>query len=635
MGSSLLGVSISGLNAAQSGLVTTSHNISNANTPNYSRQEVIQAANPAQFFGSGFIGQGVHVETVRRVFSDNLELQIQQNQAATSQLDTYLSQIKQIDNLLADPSAGLSPVLNDFFSAIQNVAASPTDNSARQVAISSAQSLATRFIDVSTQIEQLRSGVNDQVNQSVSRINAYSQQIADLNQRIVLAQGSSGQEPNDLLDQRDAIIGQLNQEIGTISLKQSDGSVNILTTTGLALVLGNQVSKLSVVPDAQDPSNQQVALQVGSTTVRVPTSSLQGGNLTGAFQFRDESLNPTENALGRVAIALANTFNAQHQLGQDKNGQLGTAFFGTGSPQIISNTNNSATGAISASISSVSSLTTSDYKLQYNGTNYLVTRLSDNTVQTFASLPQTVDGVTLSVTSALTTGDSFIIEPTRTGASQFSVLISDPAKVAAASPVRASSSAANTGGASVSSLSVVPPPPTNASLQVPVNINFHVVAGVTTYDLVNATTSAVISSGNAYTAGTPITANGWSLSLTGAPADNDSFGVGPNTNGVTDSANALLLAGLQTSTVVAGTTYQGAYAQMVSDVGTTAHELDVTSQAQASLLSQAKQTRESVSGVNLDEEAANLLRYQQAYQAAGKAIATAGVLFNTVLGLFS
>lgn len=636
MGSSLLGIGVTGLNAAQTGLLTTSHNISNVNTPNYSRQQVLQTTNLPQFTGSGFLGQGVHVETVRRIYSENLQQQVQQTQAGASQLDSYYAQIQQIDNLLADPTSGLSPALNDFFSGVQAVAANPSDTPSRQVMLSSAQSLAARFAALNDRLEQLRSGVNQQIQDSVTQVNSYAQQIAELNQRIVLAKGdaTAGQVPNDLLDQRDALIVQLNQEIGATTVKQSDGSINVFVGNGQSLVMGNQVNKLAAVADNEDPSNLQIAMQSGSATVRLPASLLQGGNLSGLVAFRDQTLNPAQNALGRVAIALSTTFNAQHELGQDKNGQLGTEFFTTASPRIVPNTGNSPGGSISTAITSLGQLTTSDYRLQYDGTNYTLTRLSDNVVQSFASLPQTVDGLTLSVSSALSAGDSFLIQPTRTGASQFGVVINDPAKIAAAAPVRASSGASNTGGAAVSTLAVVGPAPLPANLQQSVTVNFHVASGVTTYDLIDTGTGTPISTGNAYTVGTPIALNGWSLTLAGTPADGDTFGVGPNSNGVADNRNAVLLGGLQTQNVVAGVTLQGAYGQLVSQVGSKAHELEVTSQAQANLLAQTKQARDSVSGVNLDEEAANLLRYQQAYQAAGKTIATAGVLFDTVLGLF-
>jgi flagellar hook-associated protein 1 len=629
---SLLSIGITALNAAQTGLQTTSHNISNVNTPNYSRQQVVQSTNTPQFTGSGFIGQGVHVDTVRRIYSDSLQQQVQQANAGSSQLNSYYSQIRQIDNLLADPSSGLSPALNDFFNGVQAVASNPNDTPSRQAMLSSAQTLSSRFADINNRFAQLRDDVNQQVQTSIDQINSTAQQIASLNQSIVLANGnaSQGQVPNDLLDQRDALITALNKEIGATVVKQSDGSVNVFIGNGQSLVMGGQTNTLAAVADNQDPSNLQIALLTGAATMRVPNGGLQGGNLAGLFAFRDESLNSAENALGRVAIALSSVFNDQHRLGQDQSGRLGTAFFTAGSPQVVAATGNGG-ATIGVSISSLNQLTTSDYRLQYDSvTKYSLTRLSDNTVQTFAGLPQTIDGLTLSITSPLTSGDSFLIEPTRTGARDFGVAISDTAKIAAAAPVRASSAIGNTGSVTAPALSVVSPPPTNANLQQSVTITF---SAAGTFDVSGTGTGNP--TGVAYTSGNVISYNGWSMTLSGTPAAGDIFTVAANSTGVADNRNALLLAGLQTQKTVGGTTLQGAYAQMVSQVGSQAHQLQVTSAAQDNLLSQVQQARDSVSAVNLDEEAANLLHYQQAYLAASKTIAAANTMFDAIMALFN
>jgi flagellar hook-associated protein 1 FlgK len=629
---SLLSIGISALNAAQTGLLTTSHNISNVNTPNYSRQQVVQATNTPQFTGGGFIGQGVHVDTVRRIYSDSLQQQVQQANAGSSQLNSYYTQIQQIDNLLADPSSGLSPALNDFFNGVQAVASNPNDTPSRQAMLSSAQTLSSRFADINNRFAQLRGDVNQQVRISVDQINSTAQGIASLNQSIALANSnaSQGQVPNDLLDQRDALITALNKEIGATVVNQSDGSVNVFIGNGQTLVMGNQANKLAAVPDTQDPSNLQLALLTGAATMRLPSVGLQGGNLAGLLAFRDQSLNSAENALGRVAIGLSSVFNAQHELGQDQNGALGTAFFTAGSPQVIAATGNSVSAAIGVNISSLNQLTTSDYRLQYDGANYNLTRLSDNTVQTFATLPQTVDGLTLSITSPLASGDSFLIQPTHTGARDFSVAISDTAKIAAAAPVRASSGIPNTGSAAASALSVTSPPPTNANLQQSVTITFTAAGAFNV-----SGTGTGNPTGVAYTSGNVISYNGWNLTLSGTPAAGDTFTVAANSTGVADNRNALLLAGLQTQNAVGGTTLQGAYAQMVSQVGSQAHQLQVASAAQDNLLSQVQQARDSVSAVNLDEEAANLLRYQQAYLAASKTIAAASTMFDAVMKLFN
>lgn len=541
MATNILSIGQSALAAAQVGISTTGNNIANASTPGYSRQVVIQGAAQAQNFGFGFLGQGTEVSTIQRVYSDYLGVQAQSAQASSSGLGTYYTQIQQINNMLGDPTSGLSPALQSFFSGIQGVASSPTSIPARQTALSSADALASSFNSMAGQLNEMAQGVNSQVQSSVSSINSYAQQIAKLNDSISKAQLSTGQPPNDLLDQRDQLVLDLNKEIKATVVKQGDGSYNVFVGNGQPLVVGITPSALATVASPTIPGQIDVAYKANNgSLVPIGSSSLVGGNLGGLIDFRTQSLAPAQNALGRIAIGLASTFNAQHQAGFDLNGAAGGAFFSAGAPVVAANTGNIGTATITASISSVNALTTSDYNLRYDGTNYTLTRLSDNTSTTFATLPQTVDGVTINLASvAPAAGDSFLIRPTVNGASGFNVAITDPAKIAAAG----------------------------------------------------------------------------------------------QTGAVGDNSNALLLGALQTTNTLGNGTisYQGAYAQFVSEVGNKTRELSVTSKAASNLLTEANQAVQSQSGVNLDEEAANLLRYQQAYQAAGKVMQIASQLFATLL----
>ncbi|MBS0329128.1 MAG: flagellar hook-associated protein FlgK, partial [Proteobacteria bacterium] len=335
---------------------------------------------------------------------------------------------------------------------------------------------------------------------------------------------------------------------------------------------------------------------------------------------------------GRVAIGLASTVNAQHSLGQDLNGNLGGALFTLASPVVNASTGNTGSAVVTASISDAGALTTSDYRLQYDGSNYTLTRLSDNTATTFApaALPQTVDGVTINVSTAPDPGDSFLIRPTVNGASGIGVAISDPALLAAAAPIRAAATSGNTGTGTIGAGSVNTPPPPNANLQQPVTITF---TSATTYNVTGTGTGNP--TGLTYTPGATISYNGWSTSISGTPAAGDSFTVASNAGGVGDSRNALLLGDLQTSNTLGNgtTSYQGAYSQFVSEIGNKTRELEVTSSAASNLLSQATLSAQNESGVNLDEEAANLLRYQQAYQAAGKVMQIASQLFDVLLSI--
>jgi len=632
MGIGIFGSSLSALNAAQTGLLTTEHNIANANTPGFNRQQIVQDTRLPLATGAGFIGQGVEVGTVKRLYNEFLSTQVLHEQSLASQLDTYYTQIKQIDNMLADPNAGLSPALRDFFGAVHNVASTPESPAARQAMLSAGQFMVARFQSMSQRITDMADGINSQISNSVTTINSYARQIATLNQNITLAQAAfSQQPPNDLLDQRDLLVANLNKEIKASVIKQSDGSFNVFIGNGQALVVGAQSFTLQAVQALDDPAKMEVAYTSTAGITRLQQGSFQGGNLGGLLEFRSQSLSATQNALGLVAMGLAGAFNAQHLLGQDLNGTLGGNFFAVASPQVNSNTANTGTATVSAAVADYTALTRSDYLLKYDGAAYTLTRLSDNTATVLGALPQTIDGLTISTSAGVLAGDSYTIRPTANGARDIALAINDPAKIAVAMAIRSNASLNNIGTGRIEAGSVNAPAPVNVNLQQTVNIVFN--TPPTTFNVTGTGT------GNPtnvpYTPGSTITYNGWSTKITGTPGAGDSFVMSSNTGATADNRNALLLAGLQTqNNMLSGTSsFQGVYSQLVSQVGNKTHELEVTSSAQAAMVSQTVQVQQSLSGVNLDEEAANLIRYQRAYQAAGKAMQIANSMFDTILDI--
>lgn len=630
---SIYGSALSGMNAAQIGLATTEHNIANASTPGYSRQQVLLAAFPAQSLGSGFIGKGVDVTGVRRIYDQYLNTQVLQQQTQASYLTTYHAAISQIDNLLSDPAAGMTQTLQGFFSSMSTVANNPESGSARQTLLSNARAVVDRFQGIDQQLTDMSNGVNKQIEGSVSSINSYAQQIATLNGLIKGAVGGSqGQQPNDLIDQRDQMISQLNLEIRATVLPQSDGSVSVFFGNGQPLVVNEQVMTLKTIQSATDPSKVDIAFLNGKSLVPLQTDSLQGGKLGAYLTFRDQSIEPARNALGRLALGLANSINQQNQLGQDLYGSLGGDLLSMTAPFVSSNSNNTGTAAVSASITNVSALTTSDYQLNYDGANYTVVRLADKTVTNIGpTLPQTIDGFTINLVSgSAVAGDSFLIRPVANAARDIALLTSDPAKIAAAAPMRATAALANLGSAKISSGSVNAPPPVNVNLQSPVSITF---TSPTTFTVSGAVPNVVGSV--AYTSGQNISYNGWTVQITGSPIAGDVFNVATNTNASGDNRNALLMAGLQTKNLMANGTssLEGLYSQLVGDIGATTHQLDVTSQAQNNMVSHSVASQQAVSGVNLDEEAANLLQYQRAYQASAKAMQIANTMFDALLAL--
>jgi flagellar hook-associated protein 1 len=642
MGSNIYTAALTGMNAAQYGITTTEHNIANASTPGFSRQQVLLSPAIAQQFGSGFVGQGVDITGVRRIYDQFLTTQVLQEQNQASYLTNYHTALAQIDSLLSDPVAGVSPAIQGVFDAMNGVANNPESIPSRQTFLGNAQVAVNGLKSIDQQLTSIANGLTGQISTSVKDINAFAQQIAALNTSIKLAfANGQGQQPNDLLDQRDQLINQLNQQIRTTVLQQSDGTVGVFIGTGQALVIGDQVTPLKVVPSANDPSKMEIAYVANGNTIHLQQSSLQGGSLGAFLSFRDQSLEPTRNAVGRVAIGMSIILNQQNQLGQDLNGALGGDIFRSGVPSVSPNANNTGTGVVSATITNVGALTTSDYQLKFDGTNYSMVRLSDKTVTNLgATLPQTVDGFTVNIAAGAAAGDSFLIRPTANGARDFSLVINDPTKIAAAAPVLAAAALTNTGSATISSGTVNPPPPvtpnpahslTELNLQQPVSITFnnpptsYNVAGTGTGNPVNVP----------FTAGSSISYNGWAVQISGTPKAGDIFNVTSNTNAVGDNRNALLMAGFETQNLLAnGTASLGnIYSQLVSDVGVQTHEMDVTSQAQNNMVAQTVAAQQAVSGVNLDEEAANLLRYQRAYQASAKAMQIANTMFDALLAI--
>ena len=650
--SGVMGVSVSALSAAQVGLQTTGHNIANANTPGYSRQEVEMVNRKPQLTGVGYVGQGVNVETVKRAYSQFLNGQVLSEQTQAAMLNTYHAQIKQIDNVIADPTAGISPAMQDFFSSVNNVSSAPESQPARQAMLNSAGALTSRFQSLGQRFIDVNNTVGSQINNSITLVNSYAHQLAALNENIVMLQATSKQPPNDLLDQRDQLVGELNKEIKTSVVKQNDGAYNIFIGNGQSLVVGSTPFTLSIAQSPIDPSKQDIVYtNIDGSKTTLQQSSLQGGNLGGFLTFRDTTLTNAQNALGRIAMGLAGVLNQQHQLGQDLNGDFGTNFFVQPQPAVYANTQNKGNGVVTATIDNATGygeLTGGDYTLRFDGgTRYTLLRLTDNKETVFADgLPKTpIDGITLSATEGAMPGDTYRIRPTVNGSRDIAVGLTDPSKIASATPIRSNSALSNEGTAKIGPVTVNTPlaphspdpehPLTDINLKNPVTFKF---TSTKTYDVMDGKTGATLASAHPYVAGDKISFNGWTTEISGDPAAGDTFSVGPNLNATADSSNALKMANLQTDNTlgspVGGTptmTFQGAYAQWVSDVGNKTRELQVTSTAQQAMAEQTVATQQAFSGVNLDEEAANLMRYQRAYQAAGKALQIANSMFDTIL----
>lgn len=725
MGSSVFSIGVSALNAANIGLTTTGHNIANVNTDGYTRQVIKQSAPYPQVSGSGYTGLGVRVDTVTRVYDQFLTRQVRDTQAKASYYDSYLAHAKEVDNIVADRNAGVSPALQDYFAKVQNVASNPSNPPARNAMLASAQTLVNRFQVFEQRLAEQRSTINGEISNSVSSINALAKQIADINGQIVIASGI-GQPPNDLLDQRDAMVKDMNKLVKASTIEQSDGSINVFIGNGQNLVVGGVAFSLGAVPSPSDPQRITVAYIQNNNTIYLPENALAGGQLGGLLDYRTNSLDLAENSLARVALGFAESFNAQQKTGMDLNGKMGQNLFdyqrATNFPislgsasinvsaqsgaipssdfslaydsattnytltrisdkqtQVITNAQmtagftafgvtvqsatapaasgtaglsfppalgslvpdnrNTGTATLSGYISDISKLSSSDYQMVYDGANYTLTRLSDQTKTVSATLPVNVDGMAISLAGGTpAVGDRFTIKPTSGFINSLNVRITDSNEIAAAMPIRLSSNTANTGSATLTQPEADTPATTttnaaaNPALRNPVNIQF---TSANAFDVTDTVTGVTTS--HAYVAGMTLSVNGWSLKVTGTPALGDKFSIGANTSGNSDGSNALKMASLQTTRLLSGgtATFQESYGQMVSTIGVQTSEASIMAKAQGTMLEQAETSRDSVSGVNQDEEAANLLRYQQAYMAASKVIQIAQKAFETIVNIGS
>lgn len=639
-----LGIGVGALLAFQRSLGTIGQNIANVNTEGYSRQRVELSTRVPDFTGNGFVGNGVQVSDIRRVVDDFVIGQLRSSSSAFNQFEAFNDFASRVDDLLADPLSGITPVLQNFFAALQDVANDPTSNPSRQVLLNEAETLAQRFQYLDARFSELRTAVNVDLENITAEISSLASAIADINGDIVAVTRSDGTNPpNDLLDQRDRLIQSLAEHVDVTTLVQDDGALNVSIGNGQALVIGTTAGSLTTVVDPFDATRFGLGISLASATVDV-TAQLTGGRIAGLLDFRNNMLDSTQNALGRVALGLVTEVNAQHRLGLDLTGALGGDFFSIGGIAVAPNATNSG-GAVSAALVDVSNLTTSDYRLRYEGSDqYTLTRLSDgqtSNIDTMGASPFTtaeVDGFTLTITTGTAAvGDSFLVRPTAPAAGTIGVAVSEAARIAAAAPVRAVVANANGGDGSISGVAVANT--TNIPLPADVTLTFSADAdggGNPGFIVAGGPASPVLYDPATESSGKTITLAGFgdiTFTFAGVPSPGDTFTISNNIDGVGDNRNALSLVALQTASLLRGNnTLQSAYTQLVADVGIRTRQSEITRDAQAVIFEQAQERRAASSGVNLEEEAANLLRFQQSFQAAARVISVADELFQELLG---
>ncbi|MEX3981760.1 flagellar hook-associated protein FlgK [Paraburkholderia sp. EG287A] len=673
--SNIFSIGLSGLQAAQIGISTTGENISNSTTAGYTVETPVYQESAGQYTSSGYLGSGVTTATVQRAYSQYLTTAVNNAQTASSSYTASYNLATQLSNLVGSPTSGIATAITNFFTGLQNVSNSPSDTAARQTVLSDAQTLATQINAASQQYDAMRQSVNTQLTSAVSQINTYTQQIASLNAQITSA-SSGGQQPNQLLDQRDQAVANLSKLVG-VQVVQGSTGYSVFLGNGQPLVVSSQSYNLGTQPSSTNPQELDVTWQglngasaaAQGTPQVLSSAALQGGTVGGLVSFVQTTLDPAESQLGAIVTSFAAQVNSQNALGLTLSGGAGGNLFTVGNPLVTaSSTNPDTQTSVSATLTNSTQPLTDNYKLSYDGTNWNLTDTTTNSLvatQPNGTAPITIGGFSITPSGTVSAGDSFMIQPTAGALASFSVATSDPAAIAAATPVVVSASTTNAGTATVTQGAVGTG---YSTTNLPVTLTYNSTSGTLT-GLPNGTTVTITTPGSTTTstvtisstatppvtgvpydpttgatftitnltdsAGANATATNVSFTMTGTPSNNDTFTVAGNKSGTQDGRNALALANLTSSTAYTGsTTLTTAYANYVNSIGNTASQLEASNTSQQSLVTQLTSQQQSVQGVNLDEEAANLLQYQQLYQANSKVIQTAASLFQTLIGIF-
>jgi flagellar hook-associated protein 1 FlgK len=650
----ILNIGTQALNANLVALQTIGNNIANVNTAGYSRQSAMQGTVLGQFTGAGYIGKGVSIQTIQRNYDEFLTRQstlAAANQAADQTRSNYLTQL---GNIFQGGTNGIGASINDMLNAFSDVASAPTDLTARTVALTRIDETARRMRAASQSLDDLQSGVTQSLAEKVSAVNTLAQNIAEVNAQIARVQGN-GQPPNDLLDKRDQLIRNLNQYVQTSSIPADDGTLGVYIGGSQALVLGAQASTLTLATNEfGDPNQSQLFInQAGTPNAKVAMDEnrLGGGEIAGLLRFQNNDLVEGRNLLGRLTTGITTSMNTQHALGFDLNGQPGAALFSpvsvnnvlTPSPPATANT-----GSATLSIVDASQFVASDYEVTMTGaTTGTIKRMSDglnvplNTANPsvaipFSTVPVVFDGLQFSPSGTTVAGDRFYLKPFATAASNITREFSSPASLAVASPIVGKMGNSNTGSLQLSSLVAKTPPAAPPSAVKPqVNIVF----GANNTFTIDGVAPAAPD--NVYVSGKPINSldptNVWSLTLQGTPQPGDTFavmdikdpaaGVALNLNG----GNATALMNLRDVALFDGAAMTDGYASLISQIGVRAQSANYTATVSTNIATNAEKDRTGVSGVNLDEEAAKLLQYQQAYQASAKMIQIAQSIFDTLI----
>lgn len=618
-----LEIGASALRAAYAQLQTTGNNIANVNTPGYSRQRVIQAEAVTNFSGAGFMGRGVDLVTVERQYNDFLAREVHLANAAQAADGARAEALGRVDRILADTEHGIGAAYNALTEALGDFINRPFDAGPRSVLSQRAAVLAQGLATADERIVQIGADIDRSLEQQTVELNRYLEELAVLNERIG-TMNNSVHQPNDLLDRRDFLVSEVNGLMKADAYINADQTVSLYAATGDALVLGTRASRVAIGPDTLRPDTTRLLLVTPGSSVPFDDALLGGGSIGGLLEARNRDLPQARAQLGQLAGALAHAWNTQQELGADLNGIPGGEVFRAGEVRSVAATTNAGNARFSAQIVAGAELQASDHELAWDGASYRITRLADGQVSTHTSLPAVVDGLEISLEAgAVAAGDLYTLRSASAFAADFSMVLASSDRWAGAAAVTPRPGASNSGSVTVAQFGVNA---RTAETESAVTITF---TDPGTYSVSGAGTGDP--SGLSYAEGTVISFNGWELALNGIPAAGDTITIAPSIDPGADNHNATRLLALADQELVGGKTITGAYGDLLAAVGARTQAAEASERASGVWLDSATMARDQASGVNLDEEAARLIQFQQAYQAAAKVISTSQQMFDALL----
>jgi flagellar hook-associated protein 1 len=643
--SPLMGIGIKAMAANYAQLQTTSHNIANANVAGYSRQQVELSTASGMYTSRGFFGRGVNVATVSRDHNEFLTREASSTQSMASMDASRLAQLKGMENVFKPGEEGLGHATSELFNAMSDLSSHPDDLSTRQVVLARASDLASRFNEAGAALDGAQVQVTSDLKAAVSNINSLAKSIATANVRIASLRGM-GQPANDLLDERERLVSQLSDLVKVTRVEADDGSLAIFVGGGQRLVLGSDAAQLQVVQDESDPTRSAVGVVDGSKVRIIDTEGFGGGSVAGLLNFQNDDLAMGRALVGRLAMAVGMAINDQQARGLTLQPPLGTTYgpkmFDVGLPVAVNNSSNAKSASVyiasvTLTVKKPADLQASDYDLRESTTTpgaWELRRLSDNTVRTVVS-GDVVDGLQIDINTPQP-GDRFLLQPVSHAAQNMRSLLENPLDVAAASPLLATTASTNTGSAVVSSLLITksPLPYPGGSTQITFTDN----VGNYSWTQLDAS-GATVGGGTGLwepakpVPTAPVDMNGFSINISGVPKLGDIISVlpTPSTAVAKNNGNALAMQGLRDAELASGRTASDAWSQALADVGVRVQSAKSVSSMSTVVAEQAELARSSLAGVNLDEEAARLIQFQQSYQSAAKILQVAQQVFDTLL----